>query len=144
MQKVHVEKQQIFGMSDITKNSLEMKPETSKIMPCWESFMSKYSPEILKGEVFGVYTNYKSDENGEYLFVAGSNDKSLEEDNLTSVEIKTGEYRKFVFEGPIPQCVIDGWQQIWEFYSENEYSRAFTTDFELYTEKGVDIYIAEL
>lgn len=143
MKKVDRKSENVYGIKVRTENALEVNPNTSKIIGCWGEFMLKYPPQSLDGQIYGVYTNYESDENGKYDFIAGSNAISLQDKELDKVELMDGEYRKFIFNGSIPECVVTGWQHIWKFYNEEDYIRAFTTDYELYTNEGVEIYIAE-
>jgi len=98
--------------------------------------------ELCQGEIiYGIYTDYESDETADYRFIVGSSAENLADKELVSVQIQSGNYHKFSFIGEAPQVVIEGWQHVWKYYSDNDYNRSFQTDFELYTPEGVDIYI---
>lgn len=89
----------------------------------------------------GIYYNYESDENGEYDVMAGVEG---EDKALTQVEIQSGRYLCFKFEGELPAACIQGWMYVWNYFQQADcaYKRVYATDFEKYTsESGVEIYI---
>lgn len=141
MEEVFVEAFEVWGVSEVTKNIYEVDPETSKIMACWGKFNGKYAQKCEHNNIYGIYTDYVSNENGEYMFVAASDAESLAGEKLTSVKVPAGGYHKFSFTGIIPDVVINGWEFIWDFYKKNDHKRSFEVDFEQYTPNGVDIYI---
>ena len=135
----------IKGIKVRTKNADEMSPDTSKISGLWQRFYTDVAQHLEKeAAVLGVYCNYESDFTGEFDVLAGSD--VLENDVANdSVTIQAGRYLVFEGNGSMPQAVIDTWSRIWEYFSSNEpeYTRAYTTDFELYkSDCEIQIFIA--
>ncbi|MEC7276898.1 MAG: GyrI-like domain-containing protein [Bdellovibrionota bacterium] len=122
----------VYGLTIRTKNENEMSQETAKIGNLWHSFTSKVSSLLNEGqEVYGVYSSYESDHSGEFNVTAASEKKV---DGTEGVVIEAGKYLVFSAEGEMPQAVIQGWTDIWNYFSEetSEFKRLYKTDFELY------------
>jgi predicted transcriptional regulator YdeE len=141
----HINQRTVKGIRVRTKNADEMSPDTSKIMGLWQRFYADVAPRLGKeASVLGVYCNYESDFTGEFDVIAGSD--MLESDVASdSVTIQAGRYLIFEGKGSMPQAVIDTWSRIWEYFSSDnpEYTRAYTTDFELYkSDSEIQIFIA--
>ncbi|MCC6138128.1 MAG: GyrI-like domain-containing protein, partial [Bdellovibrionaceae bacterium] len=121
----------------------------NKIGNLWNNFYINVSKNLQSNSVvYGVYYNYESDMNGEFDVLAGSDlvDSSPGQ-KLDDVTLKEGRYLVFSQEGEMPQAVIDGWVQVWQYFSSKEciHKRSYATDFEIYKNKNqVDIYIGVL
>lgn len=148
----------LVGISVRTNNATEMNPEMGKIGALWGTYLSgQLAEKILHrqqpGVTYGVYTEYASDESGDYTCFIGEAVESLDGQDLSQFKILSiapAAYQKFTTEpGPMPGSVIAAWQQIWAMTPEHiGSSRAYVADFERYDEcaldpnKGiVDIYI---
>ncbi len=142
-----IEKLMLAGLSVTTNNENEMNPETSKISQLWEDYQDKNIlgatfNKAKKSSMYGVYSNYTSDLNGDYeVTVAVEVTKPKK-----AIVIENQRYLVFSKDGELPDIVIDCWKDIWEYFeNEPEYQRAYTIDFEKYTrEDGIDIYISIL
>lgn len=147
MKPIQVDEKTISGISVRTKNANEMQPQTSRIGGLWHQFYQKIAPNLQEhATVFGVYYNYESDASGEFSVMAGS-DKVVEPEinTLENVVTQPGKYLVFKETGEMPQVVINTWSKIWDYFSADtaEYTRAYTTDFELYKSANeIEIYIA--
>lgn len=134
----------IVGISVRTKNQNELKTDTAKIPALWAQFFiedigGKIPNQIQSSPVYGVYSSYESDRNGEYTVTAGKGVSTPNDipQNLAVVSIKKGRYLVFEDKGPMPGTVIKLWKEIWTYFSsDREVTRQYTTDFELY--KGSD------
>ena len=147
----------LVGITARTSNQLEMNPETAKIGATMQKFFmeglqSKIANRIEPGRLFAVYTNYESDEHGEYTYFLGQEVSSFEEHSkeLEKLTIPAQTYVKFTSNpAPMPAVVIDMWQNIWKMNSSDlGGSRAYIADFEVYDERShnpqnavLDIYI---
>lgn len=148
----------LIGFSVRTNNKNEMNPETAKIGGLISSFFSnQQSNHILHrlnpGVTYSVYTDYDSDEHGEYIYFFGEAVTSIENQDLTkfkSLHIPESHYQKLTTEsGKMPDVVISAWQKIWTMNEiELGGKRKYIADFEIYDEKAsdpnnsvVDIYI---
>ena len=142
---VTLEEKMITGISVRTNNS---DPNMGAMIgELWNRFYSNGIVETLKEKkapVFGVYTEYESDEKGDYTVIAGCETEKVSEKEKVSPEYKccwipAGCYAKFTVEGNGEE-VAAAWREIWQM----NLSRAFESDFEEYQEdreKGLRIQI---
>lgn len=142
---VTLEEKMITGISVRTNNS---DPNMgAMIVELWNRFYSNGIVETLKEKkapVFGVYTEYESDEKGDYTVIAGCETEKISEKERVSPEYKccripAGCYAKFTVEGNGEE-VAAAWREIWQM----NLSRTFESDFEEYQEdreKGLRIQI---
>jgi predicted transcriptional regulator YdeE len=143
----------LVGITARTSNQLEMNPETAKIGATMQKFFmeglqSKIANRIEPGRLFAVYTNYESDEHGEYTYFLGQEVSSFEEHSkeLEKLTIPAQTYVKFTSNpAPMPAVVIDMWQNIWKMNSSDlGGQRAYIADFEIYDERSADLQHAVL
>tara|TARA_Y100000588_G_C14158960_1_gene883937 strand:- start:1055 stop:1414 length:360 start_codon:yes stop_codon:yes gene_type:complete len=95
------------------------------------------------GVTYSVYTDFESDENGEYTYFVGEAVDSLNDQDLSPfkcITIPKCQYQKFTTEaGKMPDIVISAWQKIWSMNeSDFEGKRKYMADFDIYDEKAVD------
>jgi predicted transcriptional regulator YdeE len=159
MKKEQIKKPEIklVGLSLRTNNKNEMDLQTAKIGKLanqfWQQNIAKEIPSRKNpGVTLAVYTNYASDEHGDYTYFIGEEVTSLTNvpEGLQELIIPAAEYQKFTTPvGKMPEVVINAWQQIWQM-SSNDFGgkRAYQADFEVYDERAVnpssaslDIYI---
>jgi predicted transcriptional regulator YdeE len=147
MKLVEINEKRISGLSVRTTNANEMNPTTGKIGLLWKDFDEKVAVDYKNGNrVYGVYSNYESDEKGEFSILAGTDQSEVKSTcELETIVIKSGKYLVFSAKGDIPKIVIDTWMKIWEYFAQKdtEYERLYTTDFEYYVNQNeIEIYIA--
>ncbi|MDH5231921.1 MAG: GyrI-like domain-containing protein [Gammaproteobacteria bacterium] len=147
MKLKHFDEKTITGLTIRTNNELEMNPATGKIPGLYAQFDETIMVNYQAGEkVFGIYHNYESDHTGEFDVMAGFDGEVNSTDaRLKQIVIPGGEYLVFQQSGEMPQCVIQAWQQVWDYFAdaESEHRRAFSIDFEFYkSENEVEVYIA--
>ena len=148
----------LVGLTTRTNNKDEMNPDEAKIGALFGSYLGNNIADSIKHRVtpnvtYSVYTEYESDENGDYTYFIGEAVDSLDDQDLSkfkSIVIPASKYQKFTTEaGKIPDIVIGAWQKIWTM-GENDFSgkRKYIADFEIYDEKAttpdnaiIDIYI---
>ena len=147
----------LVGLTARTNNKNEMNPATSKIGELvgnyWGQNIASQIPSRKNlGVTFSVYTDYDSDEHGDYTYFVGEEVDSF--DNIPSgmhqLVIPAAKYQKFTtMPGKMPEVVINAWQQIWQMTaSDFGGKRAYIADFEIYDQRAsdpdntiVDIYI---
>jgi predicted transcriptional regulator YdeE len=145
----------VAGLQIRTRNADEMPPATQgKIMPLWQAFRSQGVYGAVPGTdpaspVYGVYTAYESDHDGAYTLTAGIalQAGAISPQDYAEVRIAPGDYLVFEATGPMPQCVIGAWQQVWAYFvaggAKPTYTRSYTSDFEECTsDTAVRLYIA--
>jgi len=147
---IHIEGLTVAGVSVRTINRDEFDPKTAKLGIFWQNFRTENIPARVSSAVpyspvYGVYSNYDSNESGYYTLTAGIEIHSSSESELgfTKIEIPAGQYLVFSDKGAMPEVIVKVWQRIWNYFSnENPYKRCFDVDFELYSNaEGVAIYI---
>ena len=145
MEVVNITSLKVSGLTTRTSNQKEQSAETANIAPLWNKAVEQCLPYMLvNGSVYAVYSNYESDVTGEYDLLVGSDKFSPSLEITESVEIQEGSYLKFSKDGDMPQACISLWQDIWSYFesADCQYTRSYTTDFEKYTQTGVEIYIS--
>jgi len=147
----------LVGVFVRTNNKNEMDPETSKIKNVFATYFGNQVAENFKnrknpGVFYSVYTEYESDEHGDYTYFLGEEVNSLENQNaeFKTITIPAGSYQKFTTEpGKMPDVVINAWQAIWKM-TEKDFGgkRKYAADFEIYDQRAmnpsaavVDVYI---
>ena len=149
MQKVRInlEEVKLVGISVRTSNAKEMNPETAKIGATIQKFFendmqSKIQRRKNPGTVLAVYTNYESDEHGEYTYFFGEevNDFENISHGLETLSIPSQIYVKLTSEKGQKFAVCIGlWQKIWSMKPDDlGGKRAYIADFEVYDERSLD------
>jgi predicted transcriptional regulator YdeE len=135
-----------------------MNPETSQIGKLFglyfgQQMANQFKDRVSPGVTYSVYTEYESDEHGEYTYFLGEAVTSLkrqDQSTFDSLLVPPSTYQKFTTPpGKIPDIVIASWQDIWKMKEADlDGKRAYTADFEVYDERAhdpqnavVDIYI---
>lgn len=144
MKVTKVNKLMISGISTITNNETEIS-ENGKIPALWEEYFEKnvYSKTFNKANseyMYGVYSDYTSDVNGDYKITVGV--EVTKPKNAIVIEDKR--YLVFDKKGEFPDVVVDLWNEIWEYFESNsDYERAYSIDFEKYvSDDEIEIYIS--
>lgn len=141
---LQIEPFRVAGISVRTTNQDEMFPYTARLGSLWGRFFQEGIPgkvanQVPGSTIYGVYSDYESDVNGQYSVTAGMQiePSATGGAEFTYVDVARGEYLVFEGKGPMPQVVIDTWKNVWDYFSQSsEFRRAYTTDFEIY--KGMD------
>ncbi len=138
----------VAGLSARTCNQNEMTLSKAKIgilmADYWHNNLSAtLGARLNPGTTYAVYTDYASDEHGDYTYLLGEHVTSQEPQALTSFSttvIPAGRYVKFTTEaGPMPQIVINAWHAIWQMTpSDLAGTRSYQADFEVYDKRALD------
>lgn len=147
-EKVELNSLNIIGLTARTNNKDEMDPTKSKIGALVSDYWGNqigntFKDRVAPGVTYCVYTDYESDENGEYTYLIGEAVKSLDnqdQSKFKSLVIPPSTYQKFTTEsGKIPEIVISSWQKIWQMKEEElGGKRAYLADFEVYDQRASD------
>ncbi len=143
----------LMGITARTKNVLEMNPATAKIGPTVQRYIQgalgqKIPHRKRSGVTYCAYTAYESDFTDYYTYFIGEEVTSVDHipEGFTSLIIPAQTYAKFTNKpGPMPQVCIEMWQKIWAL-PPNELGgeRKYTTDFEVYDERAINLNHAVL
>lgn len=138
----------LVGITARTNNKAEMNPATSKIGATMGQYFGQQLAQHIKhrvnpGVTYAVYTEYESDEHGEYTYFLGEEVTTLEGQDLTTFKTMTiaaGDYQKFTTSpGTIPHVIIAAWQAIWQMTVKDfGGQRAYQADFEVYDQRAMD------
>jgi predicted transcriptional regulator YdeE len=139
----------LIGLTARTNNKNEMNPEKSKIAKLagyyWShQIANEFKDRTSPGITYSVYTEYESDEQGEYTYFIGEEVKSLDQQDQSKFKplvISAGKYQKFTTEpGKMPDIVISSWQKIWQMPEEVlGGKRNYLADFEVYDQRASDV-----
>lgn len=137
----------LVGLSARTNNKNEMNPQTAKIGELagryWRQNIANQIPNRKNpGVTMAIYTEYDSNEHGDYTYFIGEAVSSFENlpENLNKLTIPAAKYQKFTTpSGKMPEVVINAWQQIWQM-SATDFggNRAYVADFEVYDQRAID------
>lgn len=90
-----------------------------------------------------MYTEFESDEHGEYTYFIGEAVDSIQNQDLSqfrTLTIPASDYQKFTTApGKMPEIVILSWQEIWKM-NEKDFGgkRKYLADFEVYDQRAID------
>lgn len=142
--KIHLESITLVGIKARTSNRLEMEGK-EKIAGLWQQFWEKGILSEIQNrtnpyEFMATYTEFESDENGEYSILIGAAVHSVGvlPHHLTSVTIPASDYLQVPSPwGPIAEIGMETWQTIWkeEKYKKN---RSYKADLEIYGANAKD------
>lgn len=148
-EKVNLGELTFMGVTTRTNNKDEMNPETAKIGALvklyWdEKVASKFKNRSNAGLTYLIYTNYASDEHGEYTCFIGETVSDLADQDTTKytpLTILPSTYQKFTTDsGKMPDIIIKAWQDIWRMTSVDlAGKRKYKADFEVYDLRARDI-----
>jgi len=146
--KVKLAHLKLVGITARTNNKNEMNPEKAKIGETagryWgNALATNIQNRINPGVTYAVYTDYASDEHGDYTYFIGEAVSSFETQDtqiFTPLAIPDSQYQQFTTEqGTMPGIIIKAWQQIWQIKPGAFLGkRKYIADFEIYDEKASD------
>jgi len=154
MQKEIVNQSEIklVGLSSRTNNKNDMNPEQAIIGKLMGQFFNENITSLISnrktpGTLFSVYTEYDSNEHGDYTYFVGEEVSSFDNipTHLKTLTIPTAKYQKFTTTGQIPEIIINARKQIWNMTPEDfGGKRTYQADFEIYDERARDPQSATL
>lgn len=125
-----------------TNNSDEASGE-SKIGPLWQRFKQENLvariPNRADADLTVVYSNYASDENGNYDYLLGARVNSIHHlpAGMTWKRVEPATYAVILTnKGQMPSVLQAAWDRIWHMSpAELGGRRAFITDYEIYDQR---------
>jgi predicted transcriptional regulator YdeE len=129
----------IIGIQVRTNNN-EAVTTVPTLWQQWHNnnIFQKIPHKMNKAQYFAVYTDYDSDQYGDYILIIGAHVSTLTDIPTGCVGrfVPSASYIKYDISGTVPVCIIDAWHSIWS--SEISKQRAFTYDFEVYPVNAPD------
>lgn len=140
------QEKKVAGTAVRTNNHAKEMPK--QIGETWYTFQTalyQKIPEKKNQNTIGLYTEYESNENGDYTFLAGCEINSFTNlpAGIKTYTIPAGSYAVFQVQGD-DRAIAVFWQKLWQM----PLKRSFTFDFEEYypdstpENRHVSIYIA--
>ncbi len=122
----------IIGISVRTKNAdNQAQIDINSLWDKWynENIATRI-PNIVSEDLYNIYTEYESNENGYYTTILGFQVTTLASvpNGLIGIEILENKYKEFVSEGKLPDCVVSTWETIWNL----KFDRKYSADFDVY------------
>lgn len=99
------------------------------------------------GVTLSAYTQYDSDEHGDYTYFIGEEVSQLVSvPGLDGFVIPAGNYVKFTTDaGEMPMVVIEAWQKIWQMSAADfGGARSYIFDYEVHDQRAMDPKLAVL
>ena len=127
----------VVGYRVRTTNAAEATPN-GQIGKLWQRISSdralEHIPNRADSNIYAVYTDYETDENGPYTFVLGvkvSKDP-IPAHGMVSQRVLPGRYALFESEaGAAQEVVIRTWKRIWSWPDRSK--RLYKTDYEVHS-----------
>jgi len=140
------EKFRLIGLKLPHKTTNENNQSGKDCGELWQKFerdkIFDLIPNKLSNEIYAVYYDYESDENGVFSYFIGCkvSENAAIPENLKAIEIPSQNYEIVMAKGVMTGCITEAWQKIWN----SEIPRKFGFDFEVYDERSRDWNDAEL
>lgn len=137
----------LIGLTTRTNNKNEMDPQAAKIGSLaghyWgQNIATQLSNRKNPGITFSIYTEYDSNEHGDYTYFIGEEVNSFDKvpTGLHRLTIPAAKYQRFTTPaGKMPDVVINAWLQIWKMSAKDfGGERAYIADFEIYDQRASD------
>jgi len=138
----------LVGLSVRTNNKQEVNKLDGKIFPLIRKYfheapVGKIPHRKTPGTTYCAYTDYESDEHGDYTYFIGEEVTSFDgniPEGFQTLRIPAQTYAKFTTNSdPMPDVLLKAWKTIWSSSpSDLGGKRTYTTDFELYDERAAD------
>ena len=130
----------------VRTNNADEASGKGKIGDLWQRFFKEnlgaQIPNRADSALTVVYSEYASDEKGDYNYLLGARVTSTDHlpAGMTFKQVQAGTYAVVPTQvGQMPGVLQETWQRIWKM-SPNEMGgkRAFATDFEIYDERSAN------
>lgn len=135
----------VIGIAVRTTNQDEQSRHDMAAL--WHRFMEDNVagkiPNATDSTVYCLYTDYEKDFMAPYTAIIGCRVISLQEipEGFTGTTIAAGRYAKRTVRGDLLQgLLLKEWKKIWS----EDWPRAYTSDFEVYSEKAQNPHDAEV
>src|SRR5690606_25121146 len=88
-------------------------------------------------EMLTIYTDYESDQEGDYTALVACPVSSIDEvpDGMVGLEVPGGTFAKYIAAGEVPSNIQRVWRDVW---NEDGYERRYAADFDIYNDRSFD------
>ena len=145
LKSIHEDSFYVAGYEIRTNNAREMSGQ-GEIGKHWQKVMQQnlvaQIPSRTDSALIVVYSQYASDEKGEFNYLLGARVSSVDHlpSGVTYRKLVPGTYAVFVTnQGPLIEVLQKEWQKIWAMPPEQMGGqRAFLTDYEIYDQRSAN------
>jgi predicted transcriptional regulator YdeE len=145
LKNIHEDSFYVAGYEVRTNNAKEMSGQ-GEIGKLWQKVMQEnlvaQIPNRTDSALMVVYSEYASDEKGDFNYLLGARVSSVEHlpAGMTYRKLVSGPYAVFVTDrGPLVDVLRAEWKEIWAMPPEQMGGqRAFLTDYEVYDQRSAD------
>lgn len=146
-----------IGIKCRTNNASEQDPTMAKIGTMIQKYFQTAVPEKIAnrsnpGTTYCIYSEYDSDQNGDYTYFIGEEVLAVSDvlEGMSELTIPAQNYIKFTNgPGSMPEVCISVWQKIWSMTSKELGGlRSYVADFEIYDSRAanpnttvLDVYV---
>ncbi|WP_214412421.1 GyrI-like domain-containing protein [Sphaerisporangium fuscum] len=141
----------VVGYAVRTSNAAEADPSRAQLPALWGRAGAPgafaHVPGRVDENLYAVLIDYESDHQGAYTQIVGVAVRTAAglPEGMVAVRVPGVQTLKVEAHGPMPQVLIEAWQQVWRHTESGGVpARAFTTDLEVHHAAGVDLYLAVL
>ncbi|MFC6079997.1 GyrI-like domain-containing protein [Sphaerisporangium aureirubrum] len=141
----------VIGYAVRTDNADEADPSRAKLPGLWARAGAPGAFAHIPGRVdenlYAVLFDYEGEHQGAYTQVVGAAVRTAARlpEGMVAVRVPSVPSLKVEAHGPMPQALIEAWQEVWRHTEAGSVPpRAFTTDLEIHHRAGVDLYLAVL
>jgi predicted transcriptional regulator YdeE len=146
----------LIGIEARTSNSNGKSNQVSGravISEQWERFFKEgvfdRIPNKLDPSIYGLYTDYESNRDGEFSLVIGArvSDAALAPPGMVKKSVPKGNYAVLTSaKGPVAKVVPEAWKQVWNLEDSSGLGgpRTYRADFEVYGPPSRDPKNAEV
>ncbi|MDH2428197.1 effector binding domain-containing protein [Sphaerisporangium sp. TRM90804] len=141
----------VVGHAVRTSNAAEADPARALLPALWQRAGAPgafaHVPGRADENLYAVLVDYESDDKGAFTQVVGVAVRTAAglPEGMVAVRVPGVRSLKVEAHGPMPQALVEAWQQVWRHTGSGGVpARAFTTDLEVHHRAGVDLYLAIL
>ncbi|MCG5219833.1 effector binding domain-containing protein [Streptosporangium soli] len=141
----------VVGFAVRTSNAEELDPSRARLPILWGRAGAPGAFAHVPGKagesLYAVLTDYESDHHGSFTQVVGVavHTAAALPEGMVAVRVPKVSAMKLEARGPMPQALVECWQQVWKHTESGATPpRAFTTDLEIHHPGGADLFVAVL
>lgn len=139
----------VIGIAIRTTNKDAISKDT--ITQLWERFFTENAlakiPNKLNDTMVALYYNYENKRDGAYDILVGVPVSSIDQipEGMIAKHVPAAKRMVLASEvGPVGQVVLDLWKEIWAWEDDNEITRTYEVDYELYDARCRDTQKAQV
>ena len=137
---ITVQKKSAFSVAGVKLEAID----TSLCPVVWKQLYDRFTHDELSqlgnGQSYGMCFDVENSLHINYMACYDAKNKAVaEQKGLEFMDVPENEYAVVNLQGPVPQCIHEGWKYLMEvFFPEQGYQHSGEADFEVYHEGDMD------